>query len=122
MYTLTILPQRLAVAKLPANAPLPDWFAGEFFSITRTADELSFVVEEARIPDGITAELGWRALKVEGPLELSLVGVLASLSGALAAAGVPLLALSTFDTDYLLVHEENLLVATTALQAAGYTL
>lgn len=119
--TLTILPTRLAACRLPAQAAIPGWVSGsEFVSITRTADELSIVCEEVLAPSGITMQGGWRAFKVEGPLDFSLVGILADLSGVLARAGISIFAISTYDTDYILVAEGSLAQATRALEEAGH--
>jgi hypothetical protein len=92
----------------------------EFLSITRTRDELSIVCESSRIPAGIDAEFGWRCIKVDGPLDFSLVGVLSSLAEPLARAGIPIFAISTFDTDYVLVKTANLEGAMAALESAGH--
>jgi hypothetical protein len=91
-----------------------------FFSVTRTGEELSVVCREVLVPEGIRAERGWRAIRVAGVLDLSEVGVLASLVVPLAGAGISLFALSTFDTDYLLVKEHDLGRAVEALVAAGH--
>lgn len=118
---LSVLPGALTVCRLPADAPLPDWaLTPPFFSVTRTSEELSVVVPEDAAPPDTVAERGWRALKVEGPLDFALVGILASLTATLAAAGIPLFALSTFDTDYLLVGADRLGAAVAALRAAGH--
>lgn len=115
---LTVQPEILAVCRLGPTDAIPPWAtAGGFFSVTRTRDELSIVCEEARVPADVKAERGWRTLKVEGPLDFSLTGILAGLSGTLAAAGVSLFAVSTFDTDYLLVREAALGRAVEALRA-----
>jgi len=109
------------MVRLAADSPLPLWaIEGEFFSVTRTSHELSIVCLAGRIPDGVAAETGWRALKVKGPFALSEVGVLAALSTTLAAAKVSLFAISTFDTDYLLVSEKQLDAAIAALRSAGH--
>ncbi|WP_075061201.1 ACT domain-containing protein [Ornatilinea apprima] len=120
---LQIMPQRLAVARLDPAADIPAWLPREgFLSITRTSDELSIVVDEQALPGRVTAETGWRILKVLGPLDFSLVGVLASLANPLAAAGVSIFAISTYDTDYLLVREAQFALALAALAEAGFDL
>ena len=117
---LTLLPEPLAVCRLPPDAALAAWAGtSEFVSITRTADELSVVCPQDAVPDCVSCERGWRCLKVAGPLQLSAVGVLAALAAPLAEAGVSVFAVSTFDTDYLLVKEENLATALEALRRAG---
>ncbi|MBP7691278.1 MAG: ACT domain-containing protein [Anaerolineales bacterium] len=118
---LSVLPGRWAVCRLPAEAPVPDWaLAGAWFSVTRTADELSIVCAEEAAPAVVAAERGWRAVKVAGPLDFSLVGILAALTGPLALAGVSVFAVSTYDTDYLLVKAAQLSAALEAWRAAGH--
>lgn len=111
-----------AILRLPADADVPAWAWPAFSSVTRTIDELSIVALESRLPAGIHAEGGWRVLEVAGPLEFSQVGVLASLTSPLAAAGISIFALSTFDTDYLMVRDTDLDKAVEALAAAGHRL
>ena len=119
--SLQILPETLAVCRLDANTPLPDWaLRGSFNALTRSADELSVVCPQAGVPQGVTCEPNWRALKVAEPLDFALVGVLAGISGALANARISLFAISTFDTDYILVKEADLPGAVSALRSAGY--
>jgi len=122
--TLSILPGRYAICRLGAGEAVPDWAgpapgAGRFVSITRTGDELSIVCAEAAVPDLIRCDRGWRVLAVEGPLDFSLTGVLAALTAPLAEARIAVFALSTFDTDYLLVKDDRLAQAVDALARAG---
>lgn len=118
---LTLLPTRFAVCRLAAEAPAPVWAQrGSFWSVTRTPEELSVVCEESAAPPGARCESGWRGLAVAGPLDFELVGVIASLAGPLAARGVPIFVVSTFDTDYLLVKEARLEEAIAALESAGH--
>jgi hypothetical protein len=115
---IAVLPGRFAVCRLAAGAPIPEWAkGGPFVSITRTADELSIVCLQESMPPDAQAERDFRAFKVEGPLDFSLTGLLANLSGALAAAGISLFAVSTFDTDYMLVRDADLERAISALTA-----
>ena len=121
--TLTVMPGRLAVCRLGPQAALPDWALGDdFFSITRTTDELSIVCREADVPEEVQCERGWACLKVEGPLDFSLTGVLASLTQPLAEAGLSLFAISTYDTDYLLVKARDLEQAVAVLAEAEHTI
>jgi hypothetical protein len=121
--TLLLLDGTFAVCKLGGDASLPPWAtAGNFFSITRTADELSVVCCQDAVPDGIQCERGWRCLRVVGTIPFSVVGVLASLTAPLAKAGISVFALSTFDTDYLLVKENDLAVALAVLRRQGHTI
>ena len=118
---LELLPDIYAVCRLDKNAPVPDWATqGPFSSITRTARELSVVCPDDQVAGGVKKETGWKVLMVEGPLDLSLTGVLASLTGPLAREGMSVFALSTYDTDYLLVKKEQLEKAIQALGAEGY--
>lgn len=112
---------RLAVCRLDAAAPIPPWASGPgLVSITRTPDELSVVCTEERVPRDIRRETGYVAIAVAGPLAPELVGVLASLATPLADAGIPILAIGTFDTDYVLVRESALDRAASVLRAAGH--
>lgn len=118
---LDLLPQRLAVARFEPEAELPAKVeAARWLSVTRSENELSVVCPHEVLPEGIKAERGWRALRVQGPLPFELVGILAELSGCLAEAGVPIFAISTYDTDYILVKHKVLAKALAALEAAGH--
>ena len=121
MYTLQILPQALTVCK-PAGLEGFDLSAGLCF-LGNTGEELSLVCETSRVPRNTLArEDGWRALRVAGTLDFSLTGVLSRIATALAGAGIPIFAVSTYDTDYILVKQEALLPAVRALRGAGYAL
>ena len=118
---LAILPESLAVSRLGASAPAPDWAgSGPLQSVTRTGEELSVVCLADAVPRNVAAERGWRAIRITGTLDFSLTGVLASLTAPLAEAGVSIFALSTHDTDYVLVKAEALDRAVEALTAAGH--
>lgn len=120
---LTVVDGIFAVCKLGAGATIPAWAtAGHFFSITRTADELSIVCHQDAMPEDIPGERGWRCLRVAGTTAFSVVGVLASLVAPLAEAGIAVFAISTFDTDYLLVKEKDLASAVDALRRRGHTI
>ena len=120
-FDLRPVPGRFAIVRLPAGAAAPDWArGGAFLSITRTAAETSIVCDEAAVPEGVTAQRGFRALVVQGPLDFSEVGVLASLAGPLAAARLSIFAVSTYDTDYLLLRDGDWAGALAALRAAGH--
>ena len=112
-----------AVVRLGAHEAIPAWAdAGPLVSITRTAHELSIVCPEAVVPSEIRCEGGWALIQLQGPFEFSQVGVLASFASPLAKAGVSLFAISTYDTDYLLVRRDQLGAATHALIDAGHVL
>jgi hypothetical protein len=118
--SLQVLPGQLAICQLAAHAELPAWATGALVCITRTADELSIVCPEEVVPPGVRHEKSRRALRVVGQLDMSLVGVLAALTAPLAAADVAIFAISTFDTDYLLVEQAALARAIAALRGAGH--
>ncbi len=112
-----LLKSRFAVCALKEPV-LPQ---GEFVSLTISGGEVSLVCEEEKAPQGCKAEFGWRALRVKGPLDFSLVGILAHISSVLAEAGVSLFAVSTYETDYVLVKEESAGRAIEALKENGHT-
>ena len=123
---VTLLPHRYAIFRLPPgqyDALDCPGFRDDmaFLSITRTREEISGVCEESSMPAGVTAQRGRRLLRVQGPLDFSLTGILASLTSPLAKAGVSIFAISTYDTDYLLLAEQDLDLAIAALQRAGHT-
>ncbi len=125
-FTLSVLPETFAICKLDRDSSIPAWAtSGMFVSITRTPDELSVVCPEnvlpRNLPTEIVLERAWRCLKVEGPLDLSMTGVLSALSGALAHAGITIFAISTYDTDYLLVRAESLERAVRVLRIEEHT-
>jgi hypothetical protein len=114
--SLSVLEERLAVCRLEPRAEIPPWAtSAPFFCVARTPDELSVVCPEEHVPAGITCERGWRALKLEGPFGFELTGVLASVAAPLAESEVGILAIATYDTDYVLVKEEQLDPAIAAL-------
>lgn len=118
---LSALEDQLAICRLAPDSEVPGWATEAWFvSVTRTPDELSIVCPEPYIPDEITREDGWRALAIEGPLDFSLVGILASVATTLAEAGLSVFAISTYDTDYLLVQEDALATAVAVLRESGH--
>ena len=115
------VPGRFAVCRLSPADAVPSWANGPgFVSITRTDDELSIVCADALVPQGTECMRGYAAMRVEGTLAPELVGVLVSLATPLADAGIPILAIGTHDTDYVLVREADLERAVGALQRAGH--
>lgn len=116
---LALLPERFAVCRFAPGAPLPAWVFHEsatVWSLTRTPRELSVVCPEDDLPPSVeVAERGWRALEVEGPIPFGETGVIAAITAPLAAAGIPVFVLSTYDTDLVLVREGHLEGAIAAL-------
>ena len=107
-----------AICRLPAKSPVPEWaMHGDFFSVTSSAQEVSIVCSELQVPPSIACEGEWACLKLEGPFPFSETGILSSFIQPLAEHGIPIFALSTFDTDYVLVKHESV---EKALHAAGH--
>ena len=118
---LAVLAERLAVCRLSVDVPFPEWARpGDLLALVRTRDELSIVCAERFVPPEICAERGWRAIQVQGSLDFTLVGVLAAIVTPLAQAGVSIFAVSTYETDYILVKEDALERSIQALSQAGF--
>lgn len=112
---------RLAVCRLEAGDPVPAWCgAGGFMAVVRTPAELSIVCDEAAVPAGVKGQRGWGVIELVGPFDFNLTGVLSSVLTPLAEAKVPIFALSTFDTDWILIPGEHLEKAVRTLTAAGH--
>ena len=125
MLDLDLLPEEYAVCRLPAGTALPASLRSGpddkgVVSVTWAPDETSIICPADRVPEGATAETPWRCLRVVGPLDLALTGVLASLVGPLAEARVNIVTFSTYDTDYLLVPTVRLREAMDTLKGAGH--
>lgn len=126
--TMKLLTEKYSVCRLDKNNLIPSWATnGEFFSITKTEDELSIVCSQENLPHNMQYELiniqcekDWRILKVEGPLDFSLVGILSSISGLMAQEQISIFALSTYDTDYILVKDNDIDSAINALIKNNY--
>jgi hypothetical protein len=111
-----------AVVRLEPDADIPSWArSGHFWSVTRSDSELSVVCPQEQVPSDASAERGWCAFEVAGPLDFSLTGVFASLVTPLADEDIPLFVVSTFETDYLLVREHDLHRSVAALTSAGHS-
>ena len=106
--TLSLMPDSFAICKLSPDSAIPSWVVdGEFFSITKTPDELSIVCNEKIVPPGVAAEREWAAFKIDGPLDFAMTGILSSIASPLADARISVFVISTYDTDYILVKREN---------------
>ena len=122
MIRISILAETYAIHRLPPDAALPAWATSggaEFITISRTGDELSILLPQGHGP-AEESERGWRGFKLVGPFSFDAVGILAAITGALARRGVSLLAVSTFETDYVFVKETQLADAIAALRDTGY--
>lgn len=121
ILTMKLLNEKYGVCKLDKTDSIPKWAQkSDFFSITRTSDELSIVCSQDDIPDDIKCEKDWRILKIMGPLDFSLIGILASISTILAQKEISIFAISTYDTDYILVKKKDIDNAIAALIAERY--
>ncbi|MBP2323963.1 hypothetical protein JOF56_004348 [Kibdelosporangium banguiense] len=119
--TIDLRPDEYVLSRLPGGSSLPALPTGSgFVSVTSTPDEISLVTPAGHEPAGAKVDGGWRLLTVRGPLEFTLTGIMASLAGSLAAAGVSLFAVSTFDTDHILVKQTDVQRAVHALREAGH--
>ena len=116
------LPGPYAIVRLTPEAPVPDWATrGDFTSITRTADELSIVCPTVNLPPDLHSQHRWICLKLEGPFPFSQTGVLLSFIEPLSRNDIPIFAISTYDTDYVLIQEE-FAWAIDVLREAGHEL
>lgn len=123
ILTLSVSPAELAIHRFSAGSNIDHKaFEAEFFSLTKTKEELSLVVPADVKLDSDKVETGWRCLKVEGPLDFGLTGILAGISKILANAEVSIFAISTYDTDYILVKEEKLELACQILKENDYNI
>jgi hypothetical protein len=119
--TLTLLPGDYAICRLAPDTPDPIWTRHSPVSvIARTVDELSVLCSSEKVPPGTQCEAGWRLFKFQGPFAFTQTGILSAVLNPLAEARVGILAVSTFDTDYVLVKDTNLSSAQDVLVAAGH--
>ena len=121
MLTLSLLPETLAICRLERDALIPSWAqASSFFSMTRTENELSIVCPQECVPEGTRCNTDWKCFRIEGPIEFSAVGVLASFVEPLAKANVSVFVICTFETDYLMVKKKDVGRAARGLSSAGH--
>jgi hypothetical protein len=119
---LELLPDTLAICRLEPHVPIPSWARepSRFLTLSRTAEELSITTLQSTVPAEVPCERDYRAIRVRGPVPLNLVGILAAIADPLAAAGLSIFAISTYDTDYVLVKARELDQALQALRQAGH--
>jgi len=119
----SLLQGTFAICRLDKNHPLPDWaVGGEFWSVSRTPDELSVVCPQESVPPGVDQNAGWKCLKVDSPFEFDLSGMISDMAAPLARTGTDLFVVSTQDSDYLMVRGRDLQWATDELARAGFSL
>ncbi len=112
-------PEIYTICKLPPHAPLPIWLTTEgnsFFSLTKTNEELSIVCELAIVPEEMNDQKSWRMFKIKGQMDFDLTGILKQVLDPLAESNIGIFAVSTYDTDYILVQEKDFDKATEVLK------
>ena len=122
-FPLRVWPGRWTVCRLAPDDAVPAWATvpAPLVVVSRSQTELSILVPEAHVPDQVTSERGFRVIEVVGPVPFAVTGLIASLSQPLAAAGISLFPVATYDTDYVLVQDASLASAVDVLRAAGFT-
>ena len=119
--SLSLYPGTFAVCRLAPDSDIPAWATqSPFFSVTKTIDEVSIICPQSEVPAGVKSEPGWAALKVDGTLDFSLTGILAGLLTPLAEPNISVFAISTFDTDFILIPSQKLRAAIQTLESAGH--
>lgn len=119
--SLSLLKEVYAICRLDKNTTIPEWaLRGEFFSVSRTPDELSIVCEQDSVPPGIDYESDWRCLKIESPFEFDLTGMISSVAVSLAEEQVDMFVVATQDSDYILVRQTDLDKSVSLLMQSGY--
>lgn len=119
---LIVLEKKYSIYKFEADSVLPEWiYLSGFYSITKTTEEISVVTEQTdQIPGNIPCSKDWRIIKVAGPLDFSLVGIIADISAILKEAKIPIFTISTYDTDYILLKQKDLETGVKALTEKNY--
>jgi hypothetical protein len=119
--TLSILRHRFAICKLNPDVKVPDWaIRGDFFSISRTPEELSIICQEDDVPLKVTSKREWRGIKIEGPFHFNEIGILDAITSPIARAKISLLTVSTFDTDYVFIQDSQFEEALLILAESGH--
>lgn len=122
---LRVLESKFGILRLEKDSEVPSWiYKSDLFSITKTPEEMSIVCQENNIPEntpaGIRVQRGWSCLKIKGPLDFGMTGILAGVSRILAENSISIFVISTYDTDYILVKETDLKKAVKTLQEEGH--
>ena len=118
---LSLLKDKYGICTLPNTAPIPDWaLTQSLASITRTEKELTIVCRLEILPSQYQSDLKWRCFKIDGSFDLNQIGVISSISSPLADAGISIYVISTYDTDYFLIQEQNLEKTISVLSNSGH--
>ena len=118
-----LLKDTFSICRLDKDSPIPEWLENSgFFSLTRTHDELSIVCNQVLVKsdDKIIINKDWRIIKIKGPLDFSLTGIIAHISDLLKKNNIPIFVISTYNTDYILVKKQNINKAVTVLKSNGH--
>jgi len=118
---LSVLSETFTIHKLSLDTSIPEGLLkNNFYSVSKTENELSLVCAQIIEVQSLQSSKGWKCIKVKGPLDLNLTGILAGISDILTRGNISIFAISTFDTDYILVRSQNLSSARNKLSKAGY--
>ncbi|MDC0246577.1 ACT domain-containing protein [Deltaproteobacteria bacterium] len=118
---LSLLEETFSIHRLALDASLPEAVSEcDFYSLSKTAEEISLVCPEKIAVTSEKSNPDWKCLKVAGPLDFKLTGILSAITDVLAEEKISIFAISTFDTDYILIKREYLANAVSALERAGY--
>tara|TARA_Y100000588_G_scaffold355121_1_gene410036 strand:- start:71 stop:469 length:399 start_codon:yes stop_codon:yes gene_type:complete len=118
---LSVLSETFAIHKFSPDASIPEKILkSNYYSVSKTENELSLVCSEVIEVQSLQSSKGWKCIKVKGPLDFNMTGFLAGISDILAQGNISIFAISTFDTDYILVRSQDLYPAITKLRQAGY--
>jgi hypothetical protein len=121
ILTIDILPDNYSIYKFESGSEIPDWvYLSEFSSVTTTKDEISVVAFQTDDEAGLKCSRDWRVLKIAGPLDFSLIGIVADVTSTLKDKNIPVFIISTYDTDYILIKQNDLIDAITALEEKGH--
>jgi hypothetical protein len=121
ILTIDILPDNYSIFRFSSESEIPDWiYSSDFYSITKTKDEISVVAFQTDEAAGLQCNRDWRVLKIAGPLDFSLIGIVANISTALSDKKIPVFIISTYDTDYILVKQNDLFAGIKALEEIGH--
>ena len=119
---MKLLEPEFSVVKLSAESEVPAWvLRSDVYFLSKTSDELSIMCPRSGAPDNVQRSDGWRCLRVDVELGFEQIGVVATVSTPVANAGISLFLVSTYDRDYVLVHQENLTRALQAYEESGFS-
>jgi uncharacterized protein len=120
ILNISVLPGDYSIYRFETETEIPGWiYSSDFYSITKTKDEISIVSSQVDI-SGLISSKSWRILKIAGPLDFSLIGIISEISGILKNKNIPIFIISTYDTDYILIKQIDLSAGIIALEEKGH--